>query len=369
MNQFLVFVQKEFYHIFRDRWTTIILLLMPILMIILFGFGINTEIKNTRFVVYSPSKDIVVQEIVNKLSASEYFIFDGYLNSPQDVENVFKQGKIGLIMIFSSNFSKNHIHTGEAQIQLITDATDPNSASTLTNYAMNIINTYQQKLVQNQNIPLIIKPDVKLLYNPSMVGAYNTVPGIMGMILMLVCAMMTSVSITREKEFGTMEVLLVSPMKPILILVSKIIPYFLLSLVNLITILILAYYALEVPINGSKVLLILFSFLFIVVSLALGLLISSVAKTQLVALLASGMLLMLPTIMLSGMMFPVESMPKILQYFSHIIPAKWFIIGVRNIMIKGLGVYSVINEIVILSGIALLFVVVSLKKFKIRLDS
>lgn len=368
MNQFLVFVQKEFYHIFRDRWTTIILLLMPVLMIILFGFGINTEIKNTSFVVYSPSKDVTVQEIVNKLSASEYFNFEGYLNSPKDIENVFKHGKIGLIIIFSSNFSKNHIHSGAEQIQLITDATDPNSASALTNYAINIINSYQRELFQTQNIPLLIKPDVKLLYNPSMVGAYNTVPGIMGMILMLVCAMMTSVSITREKEFGSMEVLLVSPMKPILILVSKIIPYFLLSLVNLITILLLSHYALKVPINGSILLLILFSFLFIIVSLALGLLISSVAKTQLVALLVSGMLLMLPTIMLSGLMFPVESMPIVLQYFSHIIPAKWFIIGVRNIMIKGLGVYSIVNEIFILSGFALVFIAVSLKKFKIRLE-
>ena len=367
MSQFLVFVQKEFYHIFRDRWTTIIVLSLNILMIILFGFGINTEIRNTRFMVFSPSKDVVTQQIINKISSSEYFIFEGYLNTPTDAEEIFKKGKIGLIIVFEDNFSKNFVPPNKAQIEFLSDASDPNTAFVTTNYAANIVNFYIQEQMQDSEIPFMIKPEIKLLYNPAMKSAYSTVPGIMGLVLMLVCAMMTSVSITREKEFGAMEVLLVSPMKPVILIISKIIPYFILSTLNLTTILILAYYVLRVPINGSLILLILFSFLFITVSLSLGLLISTVAKTQLVALLVSGMGLMLPTIMLSGLMFPIESMPKLLQYLSHIIPAKWYIIGIRNVMIKGLGVLSIINEIIILSGFALLLITVSLKKFKIRL--
>ncbi len=368
MKQFLTFVQKECYHIFRDRWTMIILLVLPIMMIILFGFGINTEIKNTKFAVYDPSKDMISQQIINKLNTSEYFIFTGYLESPGEIESEFLQGQAGLIVVFSENFSQNWHHTGDAQIQLITDGTDPNTASTLTSYATNIIMSYQQETMQDIQIPYIITPQVKLLYNPSMKGAYNTVPGVIGLILMLICAMMTSVSIAREKEFGTMEVLLVSPMKPVLIILSKIVPYFLLSIVNLTTVLLLSHFVLQVPVNGSLLLLVLFSLLFITVSLALGLLISTVAQSQMVALLVSAMVLIMPTMMLSGLMFPIENMPAILQYFSHIIPAKWYIIGLRDIMIKGLGLTSVLKEIVILSVMGILLVTISLKRFKIRLE-
>ncbi|MDR2406972.1 MAG: ABC transporter permease [Bacteroidales bacterium] len=368
MKQFLIFIQKEFYHIFRDRWTMIILLILPVLMIILFGFGISTEIKNTRFAVYDPSKDVITQEIIHKISQSEYFAQVKNLESPYEIEEQFQQGKTGLVIVFSENFAQNYIHTGNAQIQLIADATDPNTASILTNYASNIINSYQQELMQIQTIPYTIILEVKLLYNPTMKGVYNTVPGIMGMIMMLICAMMTSVSIAREKELGTMEILLASPMKPIFIIISKLTPFFVLSIFNLSTILMLSYFVLKVPIEGSIILLIAFSLLFIILSLSLGLLISTIAQTQLIALLVSAIVLLIPTLMLSGLMFPIESMPKILQYFSHIIPAKWYIIGLRNIMIKGLGISSIINEILILSGIAILLIAVSLKKFKIRLE-
>lgn len=368
MKEFLIFVQKECFHIFRDRWTMIILLILPILMIILFGFGINTELRNTKFAVYNPSKDVISQEIVNKLATSEYFVFTKYLETPEEIEQEFLKGKTGLILVFSDNFSQSMYHTGNAQIQMISDGTDPNTASTLTNYATNIIMSYQQDLMTNMEIPYIVIPEIKLLYNPTMKGAYNTVPGVIGLILMLICAMMTSVSIAREKEFGSMEVLLVSPMNPILIILSKIIPYFILSIVNLTTVLLLAYFVLQVPIAGSLTLLILFSLLFIIVSLALGLVISTVAQSQMVALLISAMVLMMPTMMLSGLMFPIESMPKILQYVSHIIPAKWYIMGLRDIMIKGVGFSSILKETLILFIMAVGLVVVSLKKFKTRLE-
>ena len=377
MRAFRVFVQKEFYHILRDRWTTIILLALPILMIILFGFGITTEIRNTKFAVYDPAGDFTTRGIINKLESSEYFTLERYLSSPDQIEQLFREGKTGFAVVFS-----------DEQILLVADGTDPNTASILTNYATALINSYLEESAVREagggaatNVvgdpPVAaataaarrtITPEIRLLYNPSLKSAYNIVPGIMGMILMLICAMMTSVSIAREKELGTMEVLLVSPMKPFLIILSKIVPYFTISVINYITILILSVYVLKVPIAGSLILLSGLSLLFIMVSLLLGILISSLVEKQIVALLISGMLLMMPAVFLSGLMFPIESMPEVLQWLSHILPVKWFIIAVRNVMINGLGFSSIIKEVAILTGMAAVILAVSIKKFKFRLE-
>lgn len=368
MRQFTAFVKKEFYHIFRDRWTMIILLLLPVVMLILFGFMITTEVKNTRFAIYDPSHDEATRAIVDKISSSEYFIFSGYLDHPSQIDQVFRKGEIGLVIVFGERFYENMVHTGEAQIQLIADGSDPNTASTLTRYATNLIASYQLEFLKGLNIPLQIKPEIKFLYNPGLKGAYNFVPGVMGMILMLICAMMTSVSIAREKETGTMEVLLVSPMKPLQIILSKVVPYFILSLVNLSTILLLSVFVLKVPIAGHFSLLILVSLVFIFVSLALGLLISSVVQKQMTALLISGMVLMIPVIMLSGLMFPVENMPWLLRGLSQIIPAKWYITAVKKIMIEGLGFRSVARELIILGSMAVVLIAASLKRFNYRLE-
>ena len=368
MRKFLIFTQKEFYHIFRDRWTTVLLLVLPIAMVILFGFGITTEIKNTRFAVFDQSRDVASQGIVNKLSNSEYFTLEQYLTEPEEIEGIFKKGKIGLLIIFGERFYENQLHTGEAQIQLISDGTDPNTASTLTFYATNIIREYQKESGNQGQLPYQIIPEVKLLYNPTMKSAYNIVPGVIGMVLMLICAMMTSVSLTREKEMGTMEVILVSPMPPLLIVLSKVVPYFVISIVNLINVLLLAVFVLDVPIVGSLFLLFFVSVIFIFVALALGILISTVVETQLVALLVSVMGLLMPVVLLSGLMFPIENMPQPLQFVAQIIPAKWYITAMRDIMIKGVGFSAIINEVLVLSLMAIVLVTLSLKKFKIRLD-
>ncbi len=368
MKQFLVFTQKEFYHIFRDRWTTMVLLLLPVLMILLFGYGITTEIKNTRFAVFDPSKDISTQAIVNKLQISEYFTLEEYLTDPKDIEKVFKEGRTGFVVVFSEKFYQNLLQTGEAQVLLISDGTDPNTASTLTNYASGIIREYLGDLNQGREVPYTIHTEIKLLYNPTLEGAYSTVPGVMGMILMLICAMMSSVSIAREKELGTMEVILVSPMPPLLIILAKVVPYFTLSLINFATVLFLAVFVLNVPIVGSLLLLIFVSVIFIFVSLALGLLISSVVDSQIAALLFSVMGLIFPVIMLSGLMFPIENMPLILQGIAQVIPAKWYISATRAIMIKGVGFASIAKEILVLSFMAVFLIGLSLKKFKIRLE-
>lgn len=368
MKQFITFVRKEFYHIFRDSRTMLILLLMPIIQIILFGFAITTEVKNVKIAIYDPAKDIASQRIIKQLKASDYFEVTRYLNNAAQISEAFKDGEIRLVVVFGERFNENLLHNGTAQIQLIADATDPNTATVLTNYASAIIGSYQQDVMGESKIPFQIIPEVKLLYNPQMKGAYNFVPGVLGMILMLICAMMTSISIVREKELGTMEVLLVSPIKPIYIILAKAVPYFFISCVNLLTVLLLSVYVLGVPIAGSVLLLIVVCLIFIIVSLALGLLVSTITDTQLAAMLVSGMVFMMPVMLLSGMMFPVENMPLPLQIVSNIIPAKWFIIIVKDIMIKGVGIASVWKELLVLCVMAVVLVVVSLKKFKIRLQ-
>lgn len=368
MKQFSSFVKKEFYHIFRDRRTILILLGMPVVEIILFGFAITTEVKNVRVAVLNPSKDITTQQIIEKIDASEYFNVDKVLSSADEIEETFKTGATDLVITFEPNFDDNLHHTGKANIQFIVDATDPNNATTLTGYANNIIMDYQLELLAEAKIPMQITPQIKLLYNPGMKSAYNFVPGVMGMILMLICAMMTSISIVREKETGTMEILLVSPMKPIFIIIAKAVPYFVLSCVNLATILLLSVYVLDVPVAGSLFSLSFLSLVFILVSLLLGLLVSTVTQTQVAAMLISGMVMMMPTVFLSGMIFPIENMPGLLQVISNIIPAKWYIVGVKKLMIEGLSITYAFKEIAILSAMALILIVVSLKKFNKRLE-
>ena len=367
MKQFLSFVRKEFYHIFRDTRTMMILLGMPVVQIILFGFAITTEVKNTKVAVYDPSNDVSTQRIINQLGASDYFTIDRFLNNPEDIQEAFREGQVSLGLIFSPNFNQNLQRTGEASIQLIADATDPNLATTVVSYASNIIAGYQQELLRESPVPFQIIPQVRMLYNPEMKSAYNFVPGVMGMILMLICAMMTSIAIVREKEMGTMEIMLASPMKPIYVIISKMVPYFVISWVNLTTILLLSVYVLGVPISGSLLWLNTLSLIFILVALSLGLLVSTIVDTQVAAMLVSGMGFMMPVMLLSGMIYPIENMPHILQWLSCIIPARWYIAAVRKLMIEGLPVSFAFKELAILTGMAIVIIAVSLKKFKTRL--
>lgn len=367
MKQFLVFTRKEFYHILRDRWTMMMLLVLPIAMVVLFGFGITTEVQNTKVAIFDPSRDVATQGIVNKIGQNDYFIISRYVNAPEEIELAFRKGEVGLALIFGERFYEQMMHTGEAQVQVITDGTDPNTASLLTQYASSIIKDYQKEMLNIDTFPYQIYTQVELLYNPTMKSAYNTVPGVIGMVLMLVCAMMTSVSMTREKELGTMEVILVSPMPPLLIVLSKVVPYLVISMVNLTTVMLLSYFVLQVPINGSLALLIFVSLLFVFVALAMGLLISTIVDTQLVALLVSVMGLMMPVVLLSGLMFPIENMPLVLQGLAQLLPAKWYIAAMRAVMIQGLGLSAIYKEVLVLSFMALFFIAVSIKKFKIRL--
>jgi len=368
MNQFLSFIKKEFYHIFRDKRTVMVMLGMPIIQIILFGFAITTEVKNVKVAVYDPSRDAATQRIIEKIDAGDFFIIDRYLQSPGDADRVFKEGGISVIILFSDHFGERLLHTGDASIQLLLDASEPNQASSAGVYITNIIADYQQELMREAQIPFQLKPEIRMLYNPSLKSAYNFVPGVMGMILMLICAMMTSIAIVREKETGTMEVLLASPVKPIYVVLSKMAPYFVISWINLISILLLSVFVLDVPVSGNLFWLNALSLLFIVVALSLGLFISTVVKTQVAAMLASGMGMIMPVMLLSGFVFPVESMPQILQWLSAVVPARWYIEAVRRIMIEGVPVVEVWREFTVLTAMAIVIIAVSLRNFKSRLE-
>ena len=367
MKQLLTFIKKEFHHILRDTRSMLVLLGLPIVQLLIFGFAITNEVRNTNIAILDNSKDEATQNIIGRLENSQYFDIERTLENNEQIEGAFKTGKIKLAILFQPNFQQDLSHSNKAQIQIIADATDPNQATTLINYASSIIMDYQNELNKNNKPPYTINTEMRMLYNPELKGAYSSVPGVMGMILLLISAMMTSISIVREKELGTMEILLVSPMKPWLVVISKVVPYFIISIINVITILLLSVFVLGMPINGSLVLLFSATILYLFCALSLGILISTVTQTQQAAMLVSLLGLMLPVVMLSGYAFPIANMPLILQGISNIVPAKWYIIIVKSVMIKGVGLEQIWRELLIILGMTAAFLFISIKRFKIRL--
>jgi ABC-2 type transport system permease protein len=366
-SQFFAFVKKEFYHIFRDKRTLFILLGMPVMQILIFGFALTNEVKNSKIAVLDNSKDAATASLIAEIGSSRYFDIERNIYSDKDIESAFKQGKIKMAVIFPQHFNEDLQHFNKAQVQLVADASDPNVANTLTNYASAIIMDYQKRITHDRKLPYTINTEMRMLYNPQLKGAYNFVPGVMAMVLMLVCTLMTAITVVREKEMGTMEVMLVSPIKPLKIIIAKAVPYLLLSIVNITSILLLSVFVLDVPINGSLLLLSFESILFTLTCLAFGLLISASTDSQQTAMFISLTGMFLPTIMLSGFMFPIENMPLPLRILSNIVPAKWYYLIVKDVMIKGVGFESVWKETLILAGMMMFLLAMAIKKFKIRL--
>ena len=364
MNQFISFVIKETKHIVRDRRTMLILFGMPVVMMLIFGFAITTDICNVKVTVVTAVMNPRIQQVVQRIDVSEYFVVTQTVSTTQEAKQLLADHQADMAIVFSNDFA-NERYSEQASVQFLVDYTDPNMAEQRVSYIQQIImdELRSQQTTQQQAIA-----NTKLLYNPQMKSAYNFVPGIMGMLLMLICAMMTSVSIVREKERGTMEVLLVSPVKPLYIMIAKTVPYFVLSIFILIGILLISKFILAVPIEGSVITILAVSLLYIVLALALGMLISVVSQTQVVALLISGMLLIMPSTMLSGMIYPIESMPTVIQYISTIVPTRWYVSAIKKVMIMGVGVDMIYEELIIMLGMTLLFLGIALKKFKIRLS-
>ncbi len=369
MKQFIGFLRKEFLHIFRDPRTMVIIFGIPIVQLMLFGKVISTDIQNVKIGILDQSHDNTTKKITSKLLSSGYFVLAKELQPGEDVEEVFRKGIAKMVVNFGPNFEQNLERDGKQDVQLLADASDPNTARILTSYAGGIINDYVKKeKLQNIQLPNQINIEVRMLYNEGLKSVYMFVPGIMAMILMLISAMMTSISISKEKELGTMEVLLASPLKPIQIVLGKVTPYLLLSFINALTIILLGVFVFGVPIKGSFFLLMGESFLFIMMALSLGILISTVAPNQMVAMFISLLGLMLPTILLSGFIFPIRNMPLPLQIVSNIIPPRWFIVIIRNIMLKGTGILYIWKETLVLVFMSFTFIALSIKNFKIRLE-
>ena len=359
MKEFWSFIIKETQHIMRDRRTMMILFGMPIILMLIFGFAISTDVRNVRTVVVMSQIDHQTQRMINALDESEYFKVLYKVHTPAEAEQLIRNQKADMGIVFSTDFASKH-----GGVQLITDGTDPNMAQQYNNYASQIMGTQLMNVMQRKAPNAIA---LKMLYNPQMKSSYNFVPGIMGILLMLICAMMTSISIVREKERGTMEVLLVSPVRPFLIILAKAVPYLVLAFVVLLAILLMSRFVLFVPIAGSLWLILLVSTIYIFMALSLGLLISTIAKTQMAALLMSAVMLLMPCTMLSGMMFPIESMPHVLQWVAALIPPRYYISAMRKLLIMGVSFRYVLPEVVTLLGMTALFLTVALLKFNKRL--
>ena len=352
MKQFFSFVIKETKHITRDKRTMLMLFGMPIVMMLLFGFAVTNDVRNVRVVIVMSNADNATQQVADRLAASEYFTLTKVVATPTEAEKAIRDQKADMAIVFSQDFASR-----KSGYQLIVDGADPNMAQQWTTYANAVINNTEAKAV-----------NTKLLYNPQMKSTYNFVPAIMGTLLMLVCAMMTSISIVREKEKGTMEVLLVSPTKPLMIIVAKLVPYLVIAFTILSIILLMSSFVLGVPIKGSLFWIYVVSTIYILLALSLGILVSTIAETQIVALLISAMLFMMPVIMLSGMMFPIESMPKILQYISAIVPTRYYISAMRKLMIMGTGIGEIYFEVSILISMLIALMSLALAKFNKRLE-
>lgn len=366
-EQFLAFVRKEWFHILRDRKTLVILFGLPVVQILIFGFALTNEIKNSRIAVCDLAHDASSCKFIERIEASRYFDVHTLLESPSQADAEFRKGKVKLVLVIPTGFANELMHQNRSTVQVLADASDPNTASTLSFYVQAVMGDFQEELNQGRTLPYTIRSDTRMLYNPQLKGAFNFVPGVMAMVLMLVCSLMTSIAIVREKETGTMEVLLVSPMNPFSVIIAKSIPYFLLSAINIASILLLSVFVLGLPIAGSLPLLISLSLLYTITCLSLGMLISSIAASQQVAMLISLVGLFLPTLMLSGFMFPIENMPLPLKAVSNAVPAKWYFRIVKSVMIKGLGIGGIWKETLILTGMTVFFLGLSIRKFKLRL--
>ncbi|HBK30033.1 MAG TPA: multidrug ABC transporter permease [Porphyromonadaceae bacterium] len=367
MKQFICFIKKEIYHIIRDPLTLSIMLILPVVLVLILGFAITTEIRNTPFVALDQCRTIESQKLIEKIDGNAYFTLVDAVFSPSEVKQAFRKGKCKLAVVIPPDFANGLLYRERVDIQVLIDASDPNEGSNLYNYLQLIVAQYQKELAQYPHAGGAINTEIKLLYNPQMKGTYSIVPGLIGMIMLLICTSMTSISIAREKELGTMEILLVSPLKPVLIVLAKAVPYLVISLIDMVSCLLLSHYVLAVPIRGNIGLILLLSFIYTLSAVALGLLISAVAKTQQEAMVTAGVGLLLPSILLSNLIFPIDSMPVLLQLLSYIVPARWFIDPLRDIMIKGVGLSAIWVEFLILGSMSAILLFVSIKKFKNRL--
>jgi ABC-2 type transport system permease protein len=367
MNALRGLLRKEWRHIMRDKRTLAVIILMPVVQVILFGYAIRTDVKDIRLVVVDPAPDYVTLEIRHRLEATEAFRTVTVLQTTERLNQLFQKGQAEEAVVFEPQFASRLERGLPARIEVIADATEPNTGSTRQNYAMAVIRQYERD--RGEPAPGVqISAQLRTRFDPTAESSHLFVPGLMAFVLTIISALMTAISLTREKETGTMEALLVSPLRPWQIIIGKVMPYMVVGFVTVILVIVEARLVFQVPLRGSVVLLLAEGLLYILVSLSLGMLISSKTNSQRVAMMGAMIGTMLPTMLLSGFIFPIESMPTVLQWVSNIIPAKWFVTIARSIMLKGTGLAYLWQETLILCGMAAALLVLSTRSFHTRLE-
>jgi ABC-2 type transport system permease protein len=359
-------IRKEFIHIFRDWRTLLIIVLMPILMIVLYGYAITLDIRNISIGVIDDARSTESRALIEAFSENGFFKPYGHEISRGDIEHLFMRRDVHAVIVIPKTFSTDLAADHGAAVQLIIDASDSNVGTFVNNYASQVLRVYNERM--NGRLPVLFELAPRIFYNPDMNSTNFFVPGLVALILMLISALLTSIAITREKETGTMEQILVSPVHAREIVLGKVLPYVLLGLINAALILLSAKILFDVPIRGSLLLLGGMTLVYVFVALSFGLMISTVARTQLIAMFGTLMATILPTIMLSGFIFPISSMPQVLQYLANILPATYFLIIIRAIMLKGVGLTELWSQALILTAIGAFLLTVATRKFRMRLE-
>lgn len=359
------FIVKEMRHILRDRQTLAILLLMPLVQVVLFGFAMRTDVRNVRVAFVDPAPDHATIALRGRFAATGRFRITGVVPASALLEPIFRANDADIAVVFQPGFGAALLSGERAPVLVISDATDPNSGVQRQSYAASVIQAYERELGGARRVTIV--PQLRMRYNPTLESVNLFVPGLIALVLTLVCALMTAISLSREKERGTLEILLVSPLRPWQVVAGKVLPYLLLAMANVVTALVAAWAIFQVPFRGSILLLIGASMLFAMVSLSLGVLVAAVTPSQRAAMLGALLVTMLPSTILSGLVFPVASMPAALQVVSNVVPARWFIVIARGIMLKGVGVAELWQELLVLAGMLAAFTTIALRAFKPRL--
>lgn len=367
------FVRKEIRHILRDRQTLTVLLLMPLVQVVLFGYALRTDVRSVRLAIVDPTPDYATTALRNRLAANDRFQLVTVSPTLRAVEPLLQGGTVDEAVVFDPEFATRLARGDRAQVMIIVDASDPNTGSTMQGYAMSVISQYTRAGAPPGAPPgatraVQIVPRIRMRFNPTLESVNLFVPGLIALVLTIVSALMTAISLSREKERGTLEVLLVSPLRPWQIIIGKVIPYIGLGFANVVTALGAAWLVFHVPMRGNLLLLAAESLLYIITSLALGVLIAARTSSQRTAMLGALVGLMMPTMILSGMVVPLASMPDWLQPVSYIVPARWFIVIARGIMLKGVGLRELWKETAVLMGMSLPLLAVSIRSFHVRLD-
>ncbi len=367
MNALRGLLRKEWRHIMRDKRTLVVIILMPVVQVILFGYAIRTDVKDIRLAVVDPAPDYVTLEIRHRLEATEAFRTVSVLQTTERLNQLFQKGEAEEAVVFEPEFASRLERGLPARVEVIADATEPNTGNLRQNYAMAVIRQYRRDM--GEPAPGVqIAAQLRTRFDPTAESSHLFVPGLMAFVLTIISALMTAISLTREKETGTMEALLVSPLRPWQIIIGKVMPYMVVGFVTVILVIVEARIVFQVPLRGSVVLLLAEGLLYILVSLSLGMLISSKTNSQRVAMMGAMIGTMLPTMLLSGFIFPIESMPTVLQWVSNVIPAKWFVTIARSIMLKGTGLAYLWQETLILCGMAVALLGVATHSFHTRLE-